>query len=342
MKEKSIYEGSFNDKYAGQTCLGVITSVDADRRRCRIKTIGLKGKTHDLDLPDVQFLLSASHKDGDEETFLPRIGALAVVIFINSEPVVIGYYQQINTAGPAGPAEKEPLRSGDKVIKTVGGNKFILRGGGSCEMTSTAMCRTYWSPNSNTMTSTVQNWEVEASGGFMHWEQDEDTDATQLLFRCYDFSGGANNTVELSFGTNPNAENEMFSVNLGPSAADNSIASPTFSMQVLADGTTTVVVNQKCTLTIDPSGNVSLNTPGKVTTVATGDVSVTTEGNTTLTTQGTTTVKSTGDIVLTTQGSMSLVAPGNPVPGNLVTDNEQNIDPITGVPLIGHPKINVP
>lgn len=28
--------------------------------------------------------------------------------------------------------------------------------------------------------------------------------------------------------------------------------------------------------------------------------------------------------------------------GNLVTDNQMNIDPITGVPLIGHPKIQIP
>jgi hypothetical protein len=342
MKEKSIYEGSFNDKYANKTCLGVITSVDADRRRCRVKTIGLKGITHDLDLPDVQFMLTSSHKDGDEETFLPRIGALAVVIFINSEPLVIGYYQQINTAGPKGPPEKEPLRSGDKVIKTVGGNKFIMRSGGSCEITSTAMCRTYWSPNSNTMTSTVQNFEVEASGGFMHWEQDEDDDSTQLLFRCYDFSGGANNTVEISVGTNKNVtEDEVLSINLGPAAADNTIASKTFSLQVLADGTTTVVVNSKCTLKIDPSGNVSLDTQGTMTATAVGAVSVTTQGSATFNAKGPTTVRTDASMLLEAK-SMTLMADGNPVPGNLVTDNFQNIDPITGISLIGHPGINVP
>jgi len=340
MKEKSPYEGTHDQRLAGQTCLGVITSVDAARRRCRIKTIGMKGRTNDLDLGDVQFLLTTSHKDGDEETFLPRIGAMAIVTFVNSEPFVIGYYQQIGESGPAGAIEKEPLRSGDKVIKTKAGNKFIMRSGGSIELESTKQCRTYWLPSDNKMNTVVQNFELETGGGFMHWLQNEDDDSTQLLFRCYDFSGGSNNTVEIATGSN--TDGSVLSIDVGPSADDNSISEKKFHMDVKPDGTTTVVVNSKCTLTIDPSGNVSLDTKGMITAKATGDVSVTTDGNATLTTTGSTTVKSKGDIVLDTTASMTLKAPGNPVPGNLVTDNTMNIDPITGIPLIGHPKIMVP
>ena len=340
MKERSFYEGSFDNRLAGSACLGVITAVDAERRRCRIKTIGLKGVNNDLDLTDVQFAHQACHKEGDEETFFPRIGALAIVLFVNSEPVVVGYYQQIAQEGAVAPPEKEPLRAGDKITKTKAGNKIIMRSGGSIEIESTKMCRSYFLPTDNKQTTVVQNYELETDGGFMHWLADDDDDSTRLLFRCFDFRGGSNNTIEISAGSNP--DSSLLSIDLGPSASDNTISEKKFHMDVKEDGTTTVVVNSKCTLTIDPSGNVSLATDGSVSAAVKGSTSVTTDGSLSFTTKGSTTVKSEGAIQLETTASMTLKAPGNPVPGNLVTDNMQNIDPITGVPLIGHPKIQVP
>lgn len=346
MIEKSPWEGSMDDRLSGSTCLAKITSVDTDRRMCRVKTLGRKGVNNDLDETEVPFLLNASHKEGDEDTFVPRIGSMGVVQYVNSQPFIIGYYQQVPQEGSSIDPGKEPLQPGDRIIKTKAGNKTIWRSGGTVEIEANRHCYTVWNQSRNRMTSNCQNYELETNGGFMHWIEEEsdsaDDRSTRLLFRCFDYSGGADNVVEISVGTNLDvAEDELLSINLGP-ASDNTIASKTFSLQVLADGNTKVVVNNKCTLTIDPSGNVNLATDGSVNASVKGSTNVTTSGSLNFTTKGSTTVKSEGAIQLETAASMTLKAPGNPVPGNLVTDNMQNIDPITGVPLLGHTQIQVP
>ncbi len=340
MRESNPYEGSFDQRLGSSICMGNITSVDSKRRRCNVKTVGLKGVNDDLDLKDVHIMQAASHKEGDEETFIPRIGSLAIIAFINSEPCIIGYFQQLSQEGDHAPSEKDQLLPGDKITKTKAGNKVIMRSGGSIEIEATKLCRTYFLPNRNLVNTTVQNFELETDGGQMTWLADDDTDATLLNFRIWDTRNAGGNTVEIQAGATESGS--VFTLDSGPTAANGGIGENKFHMDVKADGTTTVVVNNKCTLNIDASGNVSLQTEGKLDANVKGNVSLTTKGNTTLTSDGSTTLKSTGAVTVETSASMTLKAPGNPVPGALVTDNLQNIDPITGIPLIGHPKIQVP
>lgn len=339
-RERSPYEGSFDQRLGGSICIGNITSVDSKRRRCVVKTVGLKGVNDDLDLKDVHILQQASHKEGDEETFIPRIGSLAIVAFINSEPYIIGYFQQLAQENDQAPSDKDQLLPGDKIVKTKAGNKMILRSGGTIELESTKLCRQYFIPTSNLINLVCQNYELETDGGAMTWLVDDDTSKTQLRFLVWDTADVGGNTVDIQTGANE--DGSVLSIDVGPTSADNTVAEKKFHMDVKPDGTTTVVVNNKCTLSIDPSGNVTLQTEGKLDASVKGNVSVNTDGNTSFTTKGSTTLKSTGSLTVETSATMTLKAPGNPVPGALVTDNAMNVDPITGVPLVGHPQIQVP
>ena len=118
MIETSPYTGSM-DHLNGKTCFGRIVSVDAKSRTARVKTYGLRGRTDSLDLNTVKFLHLAWHPEGDDDVFIPRPGSYGVVIFINSEPYILGYVNLTNLVNDGAGANQEELIPGDKTIKTI-------------------------------------------------------------------------------------------------------------------------------------------------------------------------------------------------------------------------------
>lgn len=325
MREISPFEGGGGRSAMmnGRFCIGRVISVDPIVRRCRVKTIGLVGVTDDLDLYDVRFLTLANHGEGDEGLYIPRPNCLVVVTFINTEPYIVGYWQSIATDSDLPPSDKEKLLPGDYIFKTKAGNRLILRSGGSIELESTKMCRIWLLPSRNAISALMNNLELATQGGRINWGADDDSDNTHFKLLLFD-TITANNVVEVSAGKNP--DGSLLSVAAGPGGSGNSPSENRFFFSVMPDGSAKLDVGGgKATLSISADGTVNLT--------HTGALSIKTGGSANIEVGGNATVKA---------KKVTLTAEGNEVPGKLVTDNEINADPITGVPLIGHLNIDVP
>lgn len=200
MRETSPYEGTLNR--SGMTCLAYIVSVDSVGRRCRIKTMGVPGLTEDLDIPNVRWVHLAWHPEGDEDTFCPRPGCYGVVTFIESEPYILGFFPLDNSSGGNSRKNLEKLDPGDRVIKTIAGNKIILRSGGTVQIESTAQCRTYWIPTQHLINTVCQNYELATAGGFLNWLLDKKEQTTNLTLQAWD-KLAPENALKLEVGTIP-------------------------------------------------------------------------------------------------------------------------------------------
>lgn len=325
--EISPYEGQFDD-LNGKACLGRVVEVNQNTRRCRVKTLGLKGWTDDLDLFDVQWSSSANHPDGDEDTFLPRIGQLAVVLFINSEPYIVGFFQPIQSESQEPRPEKEPLRPGDRIMKTVSGNKFILRSGGSVEIESTKLCRTFWLPTRNRINTVCQNWELEADGGRMFWTRQRG-EPGNTIFRLFCFED-----VTSSFGTE---------LQLGKTEDDAILSLKAGSLNP-RDGSFT---SRNFAATVDRDGNTKIDIgPGKITIeydAASGNITSTVEGNLTQTVNGNLVQTVAGDANITANGLVDIVGSEIQLNGSsgkiITTATDPVVDNITGFPHIGVPTV---
>jgi phage gp45-like len=255
---------SFNN-LGGKTCFGRITSVNSTARTVSCKTIGLVGATDDQYLHNVKILHLAWHPEGDEETYIPRIGAYGVILFINSEPYIVGYYPLSNSEGEDQRSNFEALQPGDKVIKTVGGNKITLRSGGVVQVESTLGCRTYWIPSQELINTVCRNLEIEPAGGYMHWKLDPDTNDTLMKFVAYN-NLEVSTVIQAEIGAASDGESVVdFAV--GDPDEDLAIAERRMQMQVKPDGTTHFEIGPtNLTLDIDPDGTTSLNVgPDKMT-----------------------------------------------------------------------------
>lgn len=274
--ERSPYEGVLDDRLSGNTCLGKIVSVNPNERTCRVKTIGQKGRTDTLDLLNVKWLSLSSSTGEDEDddfTIIPRVGQYGVITFINSEPYIMGFYRPTTTyldekdrASAQTNINSDDLSAGDRVIKTIAGNRVILRSGGTVEIESNKLCRTYWIPSRRIMNSVCGTYELEVDGGFMHWTRDTETGKTTLRYFIYD---AANPTaaLDLQFGTTESA-NKFIVAKLGSLNPDTlAIEKTSFDLGVEKDGTTSLTIGEgsKTSLKISgTTGNIELKTEGEV------------------------------------------------------------------------------
>jgi hypothetical protein len=202
-RETSPYEGKFDD-FNGRTALGKIVFVDIPNRKCRVKTIGLKGKTDDNDIPDVQWITTDGGDNGEEDTSIPKVGQLGVILYINHEPYILGYFRTLNPSPQDVPPVTPVIETnqGDRILKTIAGNSVVLRAGGSIEVVSTALCRTYWLPN-NLISSVCEEYELETDGGFTSWSRDKQSRKTQLNVFIQD-KEKPKNVIDAQFGTADN------------------------------------------------------------------------------------------------------------------------------------------
>jgi hypothetical protein len=295
MREKSVYEGKF-DSLNGANCFGRVVDVDVIARTCRVKTSGLKGKTDDQDLYDVQWInLAAAPIPGSvggvaEDTVYPTINSIGVITFINSEPYIIGYFRPLPISDADDPPDPSAddllLNPGDRVITTIGGNSVILRAGGTVEISSNGLCRTFWIPDKNIMNSVCGDYELETDGGYMYWTRDHQTLSSTLQFMIWDNLFPIN-TVSIAMGT---ADDEGNLINIQAGVADpltSEVLAPVFSATVsdLGDVDIGVGLLPQTTFKVDgATGSVTMTTLGSVSqtiagsltqTVETGDVSIT-------------------------------------------------------------------
>lgn len=242
--EKSPYEGTF-DSLNGKTALGRVVDVDPINRRCRVKTIGQQGPkgisrgvglgTDDHDIPDVQWITTASSDAGAEDTSIPFVGQIGVLIYINHEPYLVGFFRTLQPAPQDVPSTEttNPLSAlitqGDRLISTIGGNYVILRSGASIEVVSTALCRTYWLPTTNLITSVCGDNELTTDGGFQNWTRDQTTDATLFERLAWDNLTPTNATYTQE-GTSDSGA--IFRKTAGALDENNEISEPTYDHQI--------------------------------------------------------------------------------------------------------------
>jgi len=365
--EKSPYEGTF-DSLNGRAALGRVVDVDVTNRRCRVKTLGMQspklmsGKgtgtgTDDHDIPDVQWITTSASDAGAEDTSIPQVGQLGVLLYINHEPYLIGFFRALQPQGTgeeSGPLE-DLVTQGDRILTTIGGNSVILRSGGSVEVKSTALCRTYWLP-SNILSSVCQEWELSTDGGFTQWVRDKTNNDTLLEFFIQD-NQQPTNCIDLQLGNSDNGNTLDFV--MGEVDGDTfDFVSQKISLSIDPDGTLTVNVGigNKATLVIDANtgdttfttqgnltqtvqGNVSQTVQGNVTQNVTGDVSATISGKMSSTVTGEVDITTSADATIKASGTVDVEAPKIKLNGEasgVTTANSHQgvIDFITGVPVL--------
>jgi phage baseplate assembly protein gpV len=311
-REISPWEGKLRKSTQEKIELGRITEVDVPTRTCRVKT------AH-KDYRNVQWLaLSASSTgEGDEDTFIPRPGQYCIILLVDGEPYIGGFYRP--TAIPAEEAdvkakedpehdEEALINPGDRIIRTMAGNKLILRSGGTVELHSTGLCRSIWSPSGNTLTDICGQYELETEAGFVYAERDDDTDDTVYGFFMYD-SLTPKNAVDFQAGKTDN-DSYLYQLKLGPVDPATLTMTPSFL------------------LGIGSNGDITLNSLAS--SVAKVDMKVeASTGNITQKLEGTVTQEITGDLVQKIKGKLNQEVTGDAtqtVSGNLKADVTGNVN----------------
>jgi hypothetical protein len=311
MPDYSIYEkGNQTRENSSQgICFGRITRVYPETRTCEIKTFFGRGSTDDNHIPHCQWINLDAHPDGDESTVIPRINSYGLVFYIAGEPFVFGMFSPLNGTGSAQIGDvKEPLNEGDRILKTIGQNKVILRAHGEIQIESTQTCRTIYFPDFHLINTLCRNYEFRTDGGTIDWKNDgadntlcrtEYRDTLQRANVIIEEKGLVDGSIisriEIGIGGDDGAENityTQFIRNTGE--YDRFIRAPNASsghhLNILPNGRTELNIADKTTCTIEPTGetNLSVNKgkaiinispSGKITITADADVDVHTKAN---------------------------------------------------------------
>jgi len=277
MKEKSPYEGTL-DKLNGRMCLGRVIFIDSTSRTCRVRTIGAAMfGTDDQDLQNVKCQHLLWDGAGSYAVAMPTVGTYVIIAFVNSEPVIVGVYPLSNTLGGGGRTNQQDLLPGDLAFVTATGSRVVIRSAGTVEIESTKGCRTYWFPTKETINTVCQNYELEPTGGYLHWTVDQDTGATVLDIKAFD-NATVTNATRLQFGSADSGA--LLDLAIGPVDENLDITSPVMTLQVQPDGGTTINVGGgQVTISVTPDGKIDVNTSGDANITAGGDINVTASGN---------------------------------------------------------------
>jgi len=292
----SIYEKRNNERLerAEGFALGRVTRVYEDERLCEVKTFAGLGSKNDNHIAKCQWLSADANFEGDESTVLPRANSLCLVAYINGEPFIVAFFNPLSDNGSAkvGDRGDETLYSGDRIMKTSAGNKVILRTNGIIQIQSTDGNSVEFFPTSpNGLTKDLikilnKNLLFETTGGSIDWIVQTRRKDTIYASEYKDKSapaGEANSFVEKIGEVIPGGGNIIHTMEYGKNGA--SKYSPTEVVKtttVLKDGETTefirapgaesgglyinkkptgettIRVNDKTTLHMDPSGKVDI------------------------------------------------------------------------------------
>ena len=170
--DTSIYEKSHErrDSFDDGVAIGKITRVFPSKRLCEVKTFIGKGNLCDLHLPNVQWLSMDAHPDGDESTVIPRVGSHGLVFLIGGQPFIFGFFVPTDKTGKGNTGDdRENLQEGDRVFKTLAGNKIILHSHGEIEIQASTVCKRIMLPDSGTFNDLCRNYEFRCDGGTVDW-----------------------------------------------------------------------------------------------------------------------------------------------------------------------------
>jgi hypothetical protein len=373
--DQSIYEAQNEDRQSISNAIafGRITRVFPERRACEVKTFFGKGAADDNHIPNCQWINLDGHPDGDESAVIPRVGSFGFVFYIDGEPFFFGFMRPLAANGSAETGEiLEPLNEGDRVLKTIGKNRIIMRAHGEIQIESTRTCRTIYFPDFNLINTLCRNYEFRTDGGTVDWKNDGNNNTLsrqewrdtleraniiveekgrvsgEILWREQIGLGGTNlapSSVVYTRTVKNTGETELFirapdapsghNLKILPDGqTDLNIADKT-SVQIKPTGEVTLDVGPgNAVLNIKPDGSVSLTTKSTIDATADKDISMTTKANMSATVGGNLDANVTGN--LSAQCAKATIkANSNVFTGGAVTDNTINNDPITGIPLNG-------
>jgi len=313
VSEKTIYEQDHPARRANSSAIafGRITAVDPVARLCTVKTFfATHPSVNDLHIPACQWLNMDCNPAGDETTSVPRAGSIGMVIFVQGEPFIFGYFKGLNAQGQAVTGEEVTnLTEGDKVISTVGGNYITIKASGAIIIQSKQTLRTLYFPTGSLLSDLCRNYEMYGDGGFVTWKSNLD-DNTVLFSATYrqnlantaqvlEQNGTVDGTTIRQIAIGPSTDSGIFVyeqtidvdgtvvTNVGPPGvvAYTSTINPDGSFSVAngagqalncavdATGAANIAFGPLVSLSIKTTGDISLMTPGAQLSIsASGDV----------------------------------------------------------------------
>lgn len=334
MGGESIYEKGHPNRTAQETgiAFGRITRVFPADRLCEVKTFGSSGPKDDNHIPKCQWINMDASPEGDESTSMPRVNSYGLVFFVGGEPFIFGFFSPLTGTGSAQLGDKkEELNEGDKILKTVGKNKIILRSHGEIEIQSTDACRTIYFPDNHLINTLCRNYEFRTDGGTIDWvnlgdgttlskeEFRDDIDRSNVIIvERGKVSGEVISRVRIGVGTAAGIDQPVYEhsvkntgevdlfvhapgaaaghkLNIKPTGATELNIADKAKFTIGADGKTVLDIGPgQATLTINPDGSLNLDLKGTATVKTGGAVNVDAGGPTLVKVAGTVKVEASG------------------------------------------------
>lgn len=365
--DRSLYESTNATRRSQNTGIAFaqILEVFPETRLCKVRTFMGTGSQDDNYIDKCQWLSQDCHPDGDEATTIPRAGSYALVLYVGGTPFIFGFFNPLTLGGSASiPTDnkEQGLNEGDRVIKTVGGNKIILRAHGEIEIQSTDVCRTIYFPDADIINELCRNYEFATDGGTVNWHNPDDAGPT-IYSAEYREDTSRTNVIIVDRGT---ADGGFISRTVIGPGTPNGVDAPVWSRTIKNTGETELFirasgapVGHKLTILPDGSTKLEIGSTAKAEIKASGEftldigpgngtLNIKPDGTTSFTTASSIAVKAVGDVSLETDGNLTakvtgnadvqcakatIKADANTIVGGAVTDNPVNNDPITGIPL---------
>lgn len=363
MMKKSPLEN--NSEYKQETnnviTWGRVTAVFPEKRMVEVKTYGQNSKVNDLHIANCQWLSADAHFEGDESSPIPRVNAYCLVAFVDSTPIILGFFKPLSETGDASTGKDlEEVNEGDKVFKTVAGNKIILRASGEIQIESTAGCRTVWFPQDDLINTLCQNYEFRADGGTVDWlNTDKKNKYTYLRKEIRDTTIRTNIILEESGTVDEDDLSVIYKRRFGKgdefgdieavvhtttvkntgetdiliATADNEVG---YKMNIKPAGDTTLNIGDKAKLSIASSGATSYDVNGKakVTIAPSGDTVIDVGPG-----KSTIKISASGNIEIIATTKVRVKAPKvelNGMNSGITTENSHQgvIDLISGAPVV--------
>lgn len=247
-------------------CFFRIYDVDPEHRTCSIKTFGSEPAISNCDYLNIQWLNFYSSPDGEEISYVPRLGAVGVCAFVGSQPFILGYFtpvtmdnseeivdqenEGVTPKGGSASTNKEKINSGDYILRTIGNCRIVLRAGGEVELEATKICRRTYFPARNRITEISQNLEVATDGGYMNWvhvDADANSDET-LCTQVWRDTVQSTNIIKDEKGTINIGDDMIHRFSIGPGSNVNehltALSTPVFVRETYNTGKTELKINQ--------------------------------------------------------------------------------------------------
>ena len=284
----SLYESKNNSRLerSNGIAFGRVIKVFAKERYCQVHTFNGSGNMSDNVLDRVQWLSMDSNPEGDESTSIPRKNSLGLIFFVGGEPFLFGFFKPLKKGGVAAQGnEPVNLMEGDKLISTVAGNRLTVKSNGLIEIFSTESLKSVRFPTESKLLEICRRYDLRTDGGSHLWESDEDgktllqsefrRDLLRAVVACEEKGAVDDSTILKTVvgPANPGGPGVLqplyeHTVGTDGTAELNVGIAKNFAASISPTGEARLKVNDLTTLTISPTGEITVKTPGATLTIS--------------------------------------------------------------------------